>query len=143
MDNKVTGFGKLCRKLRIDKGWSMTVVAKMLGYGQNHITLIEQGKTNPSPEFLEKCLKVYEIPEYEKADFIAKALACSNRLALETDKVTIIPKEDLAKIMAVFAFNLEEPYPDTEEWEAVTKAIKRLIDSINERSLPYSVLRHD
>ena len=37
IDKKVTNFGKWCRKLRIDKGWSMTDVAEKLGYGQNHI----------------------------------------------------------------------------------------------------------
>jgi transcriptional regulator with XRE-family HTH domain len=143
MNNNITDFGIWCRKLRLDKGWSMTKAAEKLGCKQGHISQIELGKINPTIDFLEKCLKVYEMPETEKADFIAQALISSNRLTLEMDKVTIIPKEDLAKIMAVLTFNLKEPYPDTIEWKAVTKAIKRLIEGIKERSLSYGVLRHD
>jgi transcriptional regulator with XRE-family HTH domain len=119
----------------------MTDVAEKLGCKQNQITQIEQGKTNPSPEFLRKCLEVYKIPEAEKADFIAQALASSNRLILEMDKVTIIPKDDLAKLMTVLAFNLKEPYPDKKEWGAVVKAINELLKGINERNQPFTVIR--
>jgi len=143
MNEKVTDFGILCRKLRTGKRWSMTEVANMLGYSQNSITQIEQGKTNPSSKFIEECLKVYEISGIERANFIALALSCSNKLTLNMDKVTIIPKEDLAKIMAVLSYNLEEPYPDTPDWKAATKALKRLFDGIQERSLSYNVLRID
>ena len=124
MKEKVSPFGKWCRKLRIDKGWSMNVVAEKLEKKQNHITQIEQGKANPSLEFLEKCLSVYEIPEAEKADFLAQAFEGSKRIVLELDKISIIPKEDLAKLLAVILFNLQGPYPATEEWNAVAKALK-------------------
>ena len=143
MDKKLTNFGKWCRKLRIDKGWSMTDVAVKLGYGQNHITQIEYGKTNPTPEFIEKCLMVYEIPKIEKADFIAQALISSERIVLELDKISILPKEDLAKLLAIVVFNLKEPYPNTIEWNAVAKAFKRLSEGIYERHLPYTVIRPD
>ena len=141
MNNKVTNFGKWCRRLRIDKGLSMSEMAEKLGYKQNHVSQIEQGKTNPSLEFLEKCLKVYEIPEAEKADFIAQALSSSDRIVLELEKITIIPKEDLAKLLAVLVFSLKEPYPASEEWNAVTKALKRLLDGINDRHSPFPVIR--
>jgi len=121
----------------------MTDVAEMLGYRQNHITQIEYGKTNPTPEFLEKCLVVYEIPKAEKSDFIAQALTSSERVVLELDNISIIPKEDLAKLLAVIVFNLKEPYPVTEEWNAVAKALKRLFEGISERHLPFTVIRPD
>ena len=142
-DKKITNFGKWCRKLRIDKGWSMINVAEKLGCSQNQITQYEQGKVNPQPEFLEKCLEVYGIPESEKAEFLAQALTSSKRLIVNLDKVTIIPKDDLAKLMAVIVFNLKEPYPDTNEWKALTMAIKRLKDGIDERKLNYTVIRED
>jgi len=140
-DNKVTNFGKWCRKLRIDKGWTMTDMEEMLGKKQNQITQYERGKVNPPLEFLKKCLEVYKIPETEKVDFIAQALANSKRLSFKLDEVTIIPKVDLAKLMAVLVFNLKEPYPTTKEWEAVVKAINKLKEGINERQLPYTVIR--
>ena len=143
MDDKVTNFGKRCRKLRIDKGWTMADAAERLGCKQNHITLIEQGKTNPTHAFLEKCLEVYEIPEIEKADFIAQALTKSTRFVLDMDNVTSIPKEDLARIMAVLAFNLEEPYPATKEWKAAANAMKRLKAEIDIRAAPYAVALPD
>jgi len=67
MDDKVTNFGKRCRKLRIDKGW----------------------------------------------------------------------------IMAVLAFNLEEPYPATKEWKAAANAMKRLKTEIDIRAAPYTVALPD
>jgi transcriptional regulator with XRE-family HTH domain len=120
----------------------MTNMAEMLGCKQNHITQIEQGKTNPTPEILRKCLEIYEIPEKEKADFIALALESSSRLKVEMDRVTTIPKTDLAKLMAVLLFGLEVPYPVTKEWDAVAKAVKELIDGINDRDT-YTALRND
>ena len=119
----------------------MSEMAEKLGCKQNHITQIEQGKTNPSLEFLEKCLKAYEIPDAEKADFIAQALSSSERIVLELDKITIIPKEDLTKLLAVLVLNLKEPYPVSEEWNAVTKAVKRLLDGINDRHSSVIVIR--
>ena len=118
----------------------MTDAAEKLGYGQNHITQIEYGKTNPTPEFLEKCFEVYKIPEIEKADFFAQALVSSNRLIFKLNKATIIPRDDLSKLMAVLVFNLEEPYPATKEWEAVAKAINRLKEGINNRGKKYTII---
>ena len=133
MNDKITSFGKWCRKLRVDKGLSMSAVAEKLGKKQNHITQIEQGQANPSIEFLKECLTVYEIPETEKADFIAQALSNSERIDLKLDKITIIPKEDLARLLAVLVFNLEDS-PDTTEWYPVTKAINELLYAIRHRS---------
>ena len=72
----------------------MSVVDEKLGKKQNHISQIEQGIANPPAEFLEKCLAVYEIPDAEKADFLALALASSNRIILELYKISSIPKKD-------------------------------------------------
>jgi hypothetical protein len=36
-----------------------------------------------------------------KADFIALALVSSKKLTLDFDSVSVIPKEDLAKLLAV------------------------------------------
>jgi len=126
MEKEVTEFGKLCRKLRIEKGWSMTDVALTMGYKQNHITQIELGKFNPSIRYLKKCLDVYEIPKSDKANFITLALSNPKRLTLEIENVKIIPKKDLVKLLIVLFFNLEEPYPDTKEWDAVSKIIEKL-----------------
>jgi len=59
------------------------------------------------------------------------------------DKISIIPKKDLAKLLAVVVFNLKEPYPNTIEWNAVAKALKRLSEGIYERHLPFPVIRSD
>ena len=138
MNDKITSFGKWCRLLRLDKGLSMSEMAKKLGCGQSYISQIELGDANPTLEFLEKCLGAYEISETKKADFLANglvaALANPKRIDLKLDKVTIIPKEDLAKLLAVLVFNLEYPYPDTTEWGPVAVAINKLTYCINRRS---------
>jgi len=142
MNNNVTDFGIKCRQLRESKKWTMIDVGNRLGYSQNSLTYIEQGKTNLSMKFLEECLKVYEIPETEKADFITKAFKSSNRFIVELDNVKSIPKDDLARLMAIIIFNLEESYLTTKEWEAVTKAITELKEGIKNRNLSHKSIEN-
>jgi transcriptional regulator with XRE-family HTH domain len=141
MNSKVSPFGKLCRKLRIDMGLTMAETAEKLGCKQNHITKIEQGEANPTQTFLEKNAEVYGLTGAGKTEFIALALSSSKRLVLELDKATIIPKDDLAKLLAVLAFDLKNPYPNTKEWKPVDNAIGELLKSIEERSLHMNVVR--
>jgi transcriptional regulator with XRE-family HTH domain len=141
MDEKVTPFGKECRKLRIDRGLNMTQVGKMLGRSQNQITQLELGVVNPSKDFIEKCIQVYEITESkERADFIAHAFASIKKLTLDLDSVTIIPKDDLVKLLAVLVFNLEPPLPNSKEWEAVSKGMERLNQIIGHRKYLFDVI---
>jgi len=126
MNKNITDFGKLCRKYRIENGWSMTDAAEKLGFKQNHISQIENGKANPTLDYVTKCLKIYKISNNAKADFIAKALASQNRLSFETDVVTIIPNDALIKLMAILIFNLEEPQSIPDGWEIVFQAVKIL-----------------
>ena len=118
----------------------MKETAKKLGCAQNNLTYIEQGKTNPSMDFLKKCIEVYEISEAEKADFIAQALESSNRLILDLNKSKEIPKDYLAKIIAVLVFDLEEPYPDTPDWTAIRQAVDILKEYLRRRPKPFTVI---
>ena len=108
MNEKATDFGIKCKELRVGKGWSMAEAAEKLGCKQNSLTYKEQGKTNLSPEFIKKCLEVYKIPETEKAAFVMKALSSSNKLIIEMDKITSIPKEDFIKLMVILTYDLIE-----------------------------------
>jgi len=141
MSNKITNFGKWCRKIRIDRGWTMAETAKKLGCTQNNLTYIEQGKTSPSMKFLKKCIEVYEIPEAEKADFIAQALESSKRLILDLNKSKEIPKDYLAKIIAVLVFDLKEPYPDTPDWTAINQAVNTLKEYLRRRPKPFTIIQ--
>jgi len=140
MGNKITNFGKWCRKIRIEKDWKMTETAKKLGCTQNNLTYIEQGKTNPSMDFLKKCIEVYGISKAEKANFIAQALESSNRLILDLNKSKEIPKDYLAKIIAVLVFDLEEPYPDTPDWTAIRQAVDIMKEYLRRRPKPFTVI---
>jgi transcriptional regulator with XRE-family HTH domain len=137
---KITGFGKQCRKLRIDKGLSMAEVAEMTGKRQNYVSQVESGKFNPSIDFLNKSAEIYGLTGAEKVKFFAEALSTSRRIELKLDEVTIIPKADLAKLLAILAFNLENPYPDEKEWKAVKHCMDILKKEIAVRSLPYKVV---
>jgi transcriptional regulator with XRE-family HTH domain len=119
----------------------MAETAKKLGCSQNNLTYIEQGKTNPSQKFLKKCIEIYEISEAEKADFIAQALESSNRLILDLNKSKEIPKDYLAKIIAVLVFNLEEPYPDTPDWKAINQAANVLKEYLRRRPKPFTTIQ--
>jgi len=133
MNKKYINFRDWCRILRVEKGLTMAKAAKMLGCKQNHITQIEHGKCNPKYEYIEKCLKIYEVPNNEKADFVAKALANSKQITFKIENVTTTPKEDLVKLLAVLLFNLEEPYPNNDEWFATINALNIFKKSINNR----------
>ena len=109
----------------------MDETAKKLGCTQSYLTYIEQGKTNPSPEFLKKCIKVYEIPETEWLDFYALALSNQKKLLLDWSKISTIPKETLIKLMVVLIFNLKEPQVNTGERDSVYKAIDILTKKKN------------
>ena len=140
MNENVTDFGIICRLYRQAKRMPMTDAAKVLGCTQHHITQIEQGKFNPTYEYIEKSLKLYDVPENKKADFIAKALAGSKQITFKMDKVTATPKEDLVKLLAVLLFNLDEPYPDDKEWYAMSNVLKKLKECISRRPGGFTVL---
>jgi len=128
MNEKTTDFGLECKKLRLDKGMSMTEASKGLGCSQSSLTYYEQGKTKISLEFLEKCFKIYEVPNNKRADLLIKALSSQEKLTIELDKITMIPKDTLAKFLAVLLYNLHEPPPETEDrkWDSIYKAIEIL-----------------
>jgi transcriptional regulator with XRE-family HTH domain len=133
MNKNITNFGKQCRKLRIDKDLTMRDVAAMTGYRQNYITQVENGKFNPSKEFLTKCIDIYGLTGTDKIEFIANALAASGRLEIKLDEIILIPKEDFTKLLALLAFALPPPYPNKKEWEAVAHCMEVLLQEINAR----------
>jgi transcriptional regulator with XRE-family HTH domain len=140
---KITAFGKQCRTLRIDKGWTMAEVADRVGYKQNYIAQVENGKFNPSKEFLSKSAELYGLTGTEKVKFFANALLASRRIEIKLGDIAIIPKEDFAKLLAILVFNQEGPYPagDKEKaWKAVTYCMDILRKEIEARSLSYTTI---
>jgi transcriptional regulator with XRE-family HTH domain len=140
---KITDFGKQCRKFRIDKGWSMTDAAARVGCNQSYIAQVENGKINPSIEFLGKSVEIYGLTGPEKANFLANALSASNLLKIKLDEITIIPKEDLAKLLAILVFNLKAPEPKRDEWYPVAYSFSILSREIYNRSQPFIMINND
>jgi transcriptional regulator with XRE-family HTH domain len=122
----------------------MAEAADKVGYKQNYIAQVENGKFNPSIDFLNKSVELYGLTGAEKVRFMANALSTSRRLEIKLDDITIIPKTDLAKLLAILVFNLEKPYPgDGKEWRAVTHCMDILKQEIYARSLPYTLILPD
>jgi transcriptional regulator with XRE-family HTH domain len=142
-NENITDFGKQCRKLRIDKGWSMAEAADRVGYKQNYISQVESGKINPSIEFLNKSVEIYGLTGTEKAKFLANALSTSRRIEVKLDDITIIPKADLAKLLAILVFNLELPEVKRDEWYPVAYSFSILLREIYNRSHTINMAHND
>ena len=59
-------FGEKIQKLRKEKGWSQTELAKRIGVHLGHISRIEHGKTIPSIDVLKRTCAALEV----SADFL-------------------------------------------------------------------------
>jgi transcriptional regulator with XRE-family HTH domain len=140
---KITDFGKQCRKLRIEKGWSMTEVANKAGYRQSYIAQVESGTINPSIDFLNKSVEIYGLTGNEKTQFLANALSHSRRIEVKLDDITIIPKEDLAKLLAILVFNLEPPEAKKNDWYPVAYSFPILLREIYNRSRSIYMAHND
>jgi transcriptional regulator with XRE-family HTH domain len=121
----------------------MTEVADITGCKQNYIAQVESGKFNPSIEFLNKSVEAYGLTGTEKIRFLANALSSSRRLEIKLDDITIIPKADLAKLLAILVFNLEPPEVKRDEWYPVAYSFPVLLREIYNRSRSIIMAHND
>ena len=57
------------------------------------------------------------------------------------DKIKEVPKDYVAKLMAVLIFDLEEPYPDTPDWKAISQAVNTLKEYLKRRPKSFNTIK--
>jgi transcriptional regulator with XRE-family HTH domain len=65
---RVTQFGKLIRKLRIDTGIVLKDMAEMIGVSSAYLSSIELGKKNITTKIIESICSAYALSEIERQE---------------------------------------------------------------------------
>jgi transcriptional regulator with XRE-family HTH domain len=114
--SELTPFGKVVRKIRIDRGETMGAMAEALGISSAFLSSLETGKRNVPGEFLDKLLQHCGLKEKEAQDLRRLALVSRNA-------ITIKPKEKTRELAAAFSRKFEEL--DKEQIEEILKVLSK------------------
>ena len=138
----LTVYGKLCRKYRIDKGWTMKDAAANLGCRQSFLSQIETTKTkqritkkgeirndnvSPNFDFLMKSIEVYELNPVEKLDFLFKVLIDIEKLEIPLKNDNPQLREKFITFLVVFLLDYKgNEYPKENIWSKTSELWKWL-----------------
>jgi transcriptional regulator with XRE-family HTH domain len=79
-------FAHYLHELRLKHGIRQTELAELLGYEQSYISALEIGtKGPPTPEFLVKLARAFEMDDAERRELQHVAEASQRKLALDTE----------------------------------------------------------
>lgn len=79
-------FAHYLHELRLKHGIRQTELAELLGYEQSYISALEIGtKGPPTPEFLAKLARAFEMDDPERRELEQIAEASQRKLALDTE----------------------------------------------------------
>jgi transcriptional regulator with XRE-family HTH domain len=79
-------FAHYLHELRLKHGTRQTELAELLGYEQSYISALEIGtKGPPTPEFLTKLARAFEMNDAERRELEQIAEASQRKLALDTE----------------------------------------------------------
>lgn len=79
-------FAHYLHELRLKHGIRQTELAELLGYEQSYISALEIGtKGPPTPEFLAKLVRSFDMSDAEQYELEQIAEASQRKLALDTD----------------------------------------------------------
>ncbi len=86
----LTGFGKYCRKLRIDRDQTIEDMAKILGVTKSYLSFAETGKRRVPERWGGVIANLYKLPEEEreKLSILVRVDNLSSRDKIIMDKVT-------------------------------------------------------
>lgn len=59
----VTEFGKILKSIRLRNGQKQKDMAKLLHVSDSYLSHLENGRKNPTPEFLERLFNHYDVDE--------------------------------------------------------------------------------
>lgn len=109
-----TGFPQRLKKLRLEKGFSQTDIAKTLGVHPNHISRYERGETTPGTKSLKAiadCLGVSVDYLYDGVEEDAAVADMKDKELLElfskAEKLSEKDKETIKELLRAFLKNKE------------------------------------
>lgn len=117
-------FGQLLKKLREEKGFSITTLSKRSGVSQPYISQLENGKRNPSPEILKKLAPSFEM------NLLAFRIA-TGLTTLEKENERLGRKYELLKSIDLLAL-LESNSPITYKGNEISNTDRKRITDILE-----------
>jgi transcriptional regulator with XRE-family HTH domain len=112
---KLTEFGKLFRNLRIENGFNEKDFAEKVGKSQSYISAIETKKIPLLQfDFVTACMDAFGLNKKQRHEFLVKAMACSKKMTIPLDGVTIISQERFLHLLAFIIDNYEPPESNSE-----------------------------
>ncbi|MCD7731705.1 MAG: helix-turn-helix domain-containing protein [Oscillospiraceae bacterium] len=91
----ITEFGKVLRKLRIDRGETLKIMADNLDMTSSYLSAIECGKRNIPTDLIERLTSIYKLDENEQQELSAAYDKSLSSIAVELSKSNDC-KRDLA-----------------------------------------------
>ena len=95
----ITGYGKLLRKLRIDKGEILKDMADKLDMSSSYLSSIECGKRKIQPGMTDKIIDIYSLSSGESDDLRKAELMNADVLEVPLENMTST-KQNMAVIFA-------------------------------------------
>ena len=92
----ITTFGKLLRKLRIDRGEILKDMADKLRITSSYLSAIECGKRNIPTDLIEKIVLIYQLNDEEKKDLLDAQDESINSVKINFSQNNSMFKKDLA-----------------------------------------------
>ncbi len=101
--NKPTPFGKIIRKLRVDKEVSLKQQALAFGVSSSFLSAIELGKKKINQKFIDKCVEYFGLDPVQKTELI-KVIGYS----IPVVKIDLTDSSDEdRRLVSTFAYNYQ------------------------------------
>lgn len=85
----LTGFGKELRKLRVDKGETLSKMSKKLNISVSYLSAIENGVREVPVDFIDRLCCEYHLNDEKRKVFQLAAADSANKIAIPLDSALI------------------------------------------------------
>ena len=100
----VLEYGKVLRKIRIDKGLTMAQMAKAIGITSAYLSTIERGKRNIPKNLTQNVINHYELSNEQVAELQKAELLSRDSIEIELEDMELSKKS----LALSFADNLKD-----------------------------------
>lgn len=115
----ITNFGKMLRKIRIDRGELLYDMAKKLGVTSSYLSAVELGKRKVPDGWVENLIKEYNLPLSEQKKLYQYAYENKNNIKIDVEQCEE-ERKDLALAFASRFRSLNQ-----EKRQAIMEILKR------------------
>ena len=107
----LTGFGKICRKIRIDNGKLLFDMAQQLGVSSAFLSKVENGKAKPPAEWEDIIIREYDLSKEQIKELSDSIYDARNSNVINISDLT----SDDRDMMLAFARKLDTMDPMDKE----------------------------